>query len=522
MKTILTVALGATSTALMAAAPAKMQKAQAKMQQPNVLFIIVDDLRPELGCYGQSHIISPNIDALAADGTLFTRAYVQYAVSAATRASFLTGCYPRTTGVGYPYSEYFVNTFLPAHFTIQRQMFESGYYTRTLSKVHHGLADDFSETHFSPKADKSNYLDPADIAVENDMEKRPLYEFMPLQDGRYSDGQTALETIQTIRRALKSGKPFFIAAGFLKPHLPWVAPKKYWDMYEGREIPPCPFPTPTEGETEWSRSYVNINNFKDGFNDATHPVSSDLAQQFRRAYCSCVTFTDAQVGMVIDELKKQGIYDNTAIVLIGDHGWHLGDNAMWGKQANFERTTRAPLIIKSPGVNKVHQTDVLTEFVDIYPTLCDFCGVEIPQFVEGSSLAALLRGERTDWKTAAFSEHPRGKTLGKAIRTDRYRYVEWSEGGKVVGCELYDHNSDPLETKNIASENTKLCDRLSAQLKAGWRAALPAGVTNRSNNPVAPKSPGWGPEAGKYVEQNAKSDVGQLLDEAKMKTVKTR
>jgi len=517
-----TLALSAASGAVATTAQTKTQpKAQPK--GTNVLFIIVDDLRPELGCYGQSHIISPNIDALAADGTMFTRSYVQYAVSAASRASFLTGCYPQTTGVGYPYSEYFVNTFLPAHPSIQRYMFESGFYTRTLGKVHHGLGEDLTEKHYSSEKG-SGYLDPANVAVANNKEKRPLYEFLPLDDSKYPDGKTALEAVQTIRRAVKSGKPFFIAAGFLKPHLPWVAPKKYWDMYEGREIPPCPFPTPTEGETEWSRSFVNINNFREGYNDATHPVSFELAQKFRRAYFSCVTFTDAQVGILIDELKRQGIYDNTAIILIGDHGWHLGDNAMWGKQANFERTTLAPLLIKSPGVNKLHKTDLLTEFVDIYPTICDFGGVATPQFVEGSSLAALLRGERNDWVKAAFSEHPRGKTLGKAIRTDRYRYVEWSEGGKVVGRELYDHSIDPLETKNIAPANEELCDQLAAQLKAGWRSALPSGVTNNSNNPVAPKSLGWGPEAQKENAQKGKpkSETDQLLDEAQMKTVKAK
>ena len=510
-------ALGATATAAQSKAPAKAP------DKSNILFLIVDDLRPELGCYGEKHMITPHIDALAGDGTLFTRAYVQYAVSAASRASFLTGCYPQTTGVGYPYSEYFVNTFLPSHPSIQKYMHEQGFYSRTLGKVHHGLGEELSEKHYSPKK-SSAYLDPAHIAVENNKQERPLYEFLPLEDNKYADGQTAIETVQTIRRAVKSGKPFFIAAGFLKPHLPFVAPKRYYDMYEGREIPPCPFPTPTEGETEWSRSFVNVNNFKGGFNDATHPVNFERAQELRRAYFACATFTDAQIGLVINELKKQGVYDNTAIILIGDHGWHLGDNAMWGKQANFERTTRTPLIIKSTGAKFLTSTDALTEFVDIYPTICDFGNVSTPQFVEGSSLAALLRGERKEWKTAAFSEHPRGKVLGKAIRTDRYRYVEWRENGNMLGHELYDHSIDPLESKNIAGANKKLCDQLSAQLKAGWRAALPAGVTNLSNNPVAPKSPGWGPEAKKEAAQKAvpKSEIGQLLDESKIKTVKSK
>ena len=492
---------GLITTGLLIGAAIPALQAQPKT---NVLFLVVDDLRPELSCYGEKHIISPNIDALAADGTVFTRAYVQYAVSAASRASFLTGCYPQTTGVGYPYSEYFVKQFLPSNPSIQKYMYDKGLYARTLGKIHHGYSENLTEKHYSPGS-KSGYLDPANTAVENNKEERPIYEFMPLEDDAYADGQVAKETVNTIQRAVKSGKPFFIAAGFLKPHLPWVAPKKYQDMYDLKNIPPCPFPDPTEDETEWSRSFYNVNNFKDGFNDPTHNVSFELSQKFRQAYFACVTFTDAQVGRIIDELKKQGIYENTAIVLIGDHGWHLGDNAMWGKQANFERTTLTPLIVKMPGKNKVARTNALTEFVDIYPTLCTFAGIEVPRFVEGTSFVPVLEGKVTEWKKAAFSEHPRSKVPGKTIRTDRYRYVEWTENGKIVGRELYDHSVDPLEKKNIAAANTKLCDQLSADLKKGWRAALPAGVVNKSDNPVAPKSAGWGPETKKEQKETAKS-----------------
>lgn len=496
-------------------------------QKNNILFIVVDDLRPELGCYGEKHMITPNIDNIANDGTLFRNAYVQYAVSSASRASFLTGCRPDATGVNYPYSEYFALRFLPEHPSIQKHMYDNGYYTRTLGKIHHGLGEDLSEKNYSSPL-KGSYA----LAENNEIDRsgkkkeRPLTEFADLSDEHYVDGQVADEAAQTIRRAVKSGKPFFIAAGFLKPHLPFVAPKKYLDMYSQDQIPPCPFPTPTEEETPYSRSFYNVNEFKDGSNDPATPLSFELSQQLRRAYFACATFTDAQIGKLIKELKEQGVYDNTAIVLIGDHGWHLGDNAMWGKQANFERTTRAPLIVKAPKDKacKVKETTALTEFVDIYPTMCEFAQIPTPEFVEGCSFMSLLYDTSAPWKSAVFSQHPRnvpgeGSVDGYAMRTPEYRYVEWRKEGRIVGQEIYDHRTDPLETKNIASQNPDLCKILSDQLKAGWRAALPKGVVNSSNNPKAPKSPAWGPEASKKKKTIAMESINDLMNESALRTV---
>ena len=509
---------------LCASAPLQSQAAQ---EQPNILFLIVDDLRPELGCYGEKHILTPNIDALAKDATVFTHCYVQYAVSDASRASFLTGCRPASTGVGYPYSEYFVNEFLPSHPSIQTHMYRNGYYTRTLGKVHHGLGEDLTEKHFS-SGQKSSYLSKENIAIEKSGQKREraLTEFLDLPDTAYIDGKTAQETVKTIERAVKSKKPFFIAAGFLKPHLPFVAPLKYLNMYPLSNVPPSPFPYPTKNETPYSRSFYNVNEFKGGQNGPDSPLSESLSQKLRQAYFACVTFTDAQIGLIIDKLKEEGIYDNTAIILIGDHGWHLGDNAMWGKQANFERTTRAPFIVKAPkGKEKqVSKNDALTEFVDIYPTICEFASVPTPSFVEGTSVIPLLYNDKLEWKSAAFSEHPRGgmpegTVNGYTIRTPRYRYVEWRKGDQIKGQELYDHSQDPLETTNIAAENKELCQELSEKMRQGWKAALPEGVENHSNNPKAPKSPGWGPEAQKKKKTTAIEPIEELMDEASLTTI---
>ena len=472
---------------------------------PNVLFIIADDLRPELGCYGQAHIISPNIDAIAADGMRFTHSYVQDAVSAASRASFLTGCRPVTTGVQYPYSEYFVNEFLPSHATVQRHFFNNGYYVRTLGKVHHGLAENFTEKHFGEGG--KSYALPQNQALAKDKVNRLPFEFADVPEEEYADGGMARETIATIGRAKASGKPFFIAAGFLKPHLPWVAPKKYWDMYEGRQLPECPWPEPTVGEMPWSRSHVNLVTYKGETDAGGHVVSTPYAQQLRRAYFSCVTFVDTQVGLIIAELKKQGLYDNTVILLIGDHGWHLGDNGMWGKQTNFERATFSPLIVK--GVKAEHGKgkvcDRFVEYVDIYPTFCQLAGLEVPGFLEGASFAPLLSNNTQSWKRAAFSEFPRGgNAYGYTVRTDRYRYTEWRKSRfstEVVGRELYDHSTDPLESHNIAAKNSKKCAELSVILNQGWRGSLPSGVVNASNNKVAPPAVGWGPEAAAKKDQ---------------------
>jgi len=325
--------------------------------------------------------------------------------------------------------------------------------------------------------------------------------------------------------------------GFLKPHLPWVAPKKYWDMYQGRDIPVCPWPDPTVDETPWSRSHVNLVTYKGETDADGHIVSTPYAQQLRRAYFSCVTFVDAQVGLIVDALKKQGLYDNTIILMIGDHGWHLGDNGMWGKQTNFERATFSPLIVKGtkamPGHGQV--CDRFVEYVDIFPTFCQLAGLQPPDFLEGSSFAPLLADPRQPWKRAAFSEFPReGQAYGYTVRTDGWRYTEWRKSRfskEVLARELYDEQADPLETHNIAAVNPGKCAELAVILDEGWRKSLPPGTVNTSDNKIAPPIVGWGPEAAKKKQEvnnkggnkgggkkaapadTAPSDMQSLIDE---------
>ncbi|GHV00847.1 iduronate-2-sulfatase [Bacteroidia bacterium] len=479
-----------------------------KTQKPNVLFIMADDLRPELGCYGQGHMVTPNIDAIAAAGTTYTRAYVQYAVSAATRASYLTGCRPSTTGVRYPYTEYFVNEFIHKYPTAPNHFFQNGYYVRTFGKVHHGFGENFTEPNYAPDGtgNADAYYLPGNRAVARDKSKRPAFECADVPDEAYSDGMTTREVLATISRASGSGKPFFFAVGFWKPHLPFNAPKKYWDLYRRDKLPLSPFPSPTEGETRYSRSHYNITGYAGESDEGGHIVSSQRAMELRHAYFACVSYVDAQVGRIIEGLKREGLYENTVIVLIGDHGWHLGDNGMWGKQTDFERATLAPLIVKTArGVRpKVKACDKLVEFVDIYPTLCELAGVAAPGFLEGTSLVPTLTKKNVRWKNAAFSEFVReNRAHGYSVRTDSHRYTRWIEipSGNLVGEELYDHRTDPLETVNIASSDRLSVERMKAVLDAGWKKALPSGVTNRSDNPPAPKSSDWGPEARNFVTQ---------------------
>ncbi|GHU99860.1 iduronate-2-sulfatase [Bacteroidia bacterium] len=487
---------------------ATAQKVAKADKQPNVLFVIFDDLRPELACYGEKHMKTPNIDAVAKEGVVFSRAYVQQAVSAATRASFLTGCYPNTTGVDYPYSVYFVETFLPSHNSLPVQMFENGYYSRTLGKVHHGIKEDLSEKHFTPKTASSNYALPENIAVENDRTLAPPFECADVPDNAYRDGvicDAAIETIKGFKNNTK-GKPFFLAVGFQKPHLPFAAPKKYYDMYDPATLPLSPNPQHTTDSNEYSEAHHGLPKWAGEADKNGHIVSDARQRELRHAYFACVSFVDAQLGRIISELKAQGLYDNTIVVMIGDHGWHLGDNGMYGKSTNFERATRTPLIVRLPDKNaaKGVKCNALVEFVDIYPSICQAAGVAVPGFVEGTSFVPLMYNPQKEWKPAAFSQFPRYANVeGFSVRTNDYRYTEWRDTvqKKTVAVELYDHRSDPYEAVNIAGKNPETVKKMATILADGWRKALPRGGVNKSNNPLAPPFVGWGPESKKVEKE---------------------
>jgi arylsulfatase A-like enzyme len=467
--------------------------AQGRSDKPrkmNVLFIAVDDLRPQLGCYGQKHIISPNIDRLAAQGMVFERTYCQQAVCAPSRASLLSGTRPDTTKIYHlktPLRQAMPNVLtLPEHFK------NNGYETISIGKIYHHFTDDrqgwstepYRASDFKIGAWKGRgYLTEEAIAqmeeynkADSNMKGRgPAFEAADVEDSDYPDGCNTEHAVRQLNQ-LKDN-PFFLAMGFYKPHLPFNAPKKYWDMYKSQDIkladnPFIPQNAPTYATTNWGelRSYYGI--------PQKGPCPDELARQLIHGYYACVTYIDALVGRLLDELDKLKLRDNTVIILWGDHGWKLGEHAGWCKHTNFELDTHVPMILSVPGMKTAgRRTQALTEYVDIYPTLCEVCGLSVPGHLEGLSMAPLLENPARPWKKAAFSQYPRGKVMGYTMRTERFRYTEWKdrETGEVLARELYDHQKDPQENINAAAQEEYKQDvqRLAQMLKQGWPAALP-------------------------------------------------
>jgi arylsulfatase A-like enzyme len=471
------------STALCAAAaPAE--------KRLNVLFVAVDDLRTELGCYGVAGIKSPNIDRLAARGTLFERAYCQQAVCSPSRTSLLTGCRPDTTKV-YDLETHF-RTNLPDVVTLPQHFKACGYFTRSVGKIFHGGLDDKGSWSEPPaKANRPMYLLPENQALVARKTKAaegktfktpsarynamagPAWECADVPDNAYSDGAIAEAAIEMLRAA--KDKPFFLAVGFLKPHLPFIAPKKYWDLYARESIPPAPNPFPPKNATrftlaDWGemRAYDDI--------PRVGPVTDEQARTLKHGYYACVSYMDAQFGRVLDELERLGLRERTVIVFWGDHGWKLGEHAAWCKHSNLENDTHAPLICSAPGQKQAGaRTRALVEFVDIYPSLCELAGLPLPTHLEGTSFAPLLDAPDRPWKAAAFSQYPRGQVMGYSLRTERHRFTRWVSraDGTEQARELYDQQNDPQENENIAErpENRELVESLTRQAKAGWKAA---------------------------------------------------
>lgn len=461
-------------------------KVAAGDERPNVLLILVDDLRPEIGAYGVRRAVTPHMDRLASRGLLFGRAYTQQAVCAPSRAVLLSGLRPDSTRI------YDLNTplrsVMPQHVTLPAHFRRHGYTTLSLGKIYHHGSDDpqgWSEPPVHPVAGVGRgYLSAEAIraveayqAAHGDGSGRgPSYEAPEVHDTAYADGKVANRAIAELRRP--RDRPFFMAVGFYKPHLPFNAPRKYWDLHPEDQIRlPDNYFTP-RGVTRFSlANFGELRNYTDIPRQG--PVSDHKARTLIRGYLAATSYVDAQVGRVLDELQRLGLDDNTIVVLWGDHGFKLGEHAEWVKHTNFEVDTRVPLIVRAPGMPAAgRRTDALVETVDLYPTLSDLAGLPAPAH-QGYSFAPLLRDPTRPWKSAAFSQYPRGGgVMGRGIRTDRYHYIEWQrrETGEVLARELYDHRSDPQENVNVAGEEryAAAASELSGQLAAGWRAALPA------------------------------------------------
>jgi iduronate 2-sulfatase len=458
--------------------------AREGMAAPNVLLICVDDLKPLLACYGDTTVKSPNIDRLAKRGVLFEAAYCNQAVCSPSRNALLTGLRPQTLGI-YDLGTNFREA-APEAVTLPQYFRQRGYRTEALGKIFHvGHGNHEDEASWSVphwKADVVAYALAESRAPQGLTREEALFsnrtanvqrlprgaawEAADVPDNAYPDGRTADEAIRRLRAAKeKPSEPLFLAVGFVKPHLPFCAPKKYWDLYDAKkfDLPEkgAPAGAPSFAPTNWGelRQYRDMPN--------SGPLSDEDARRLIHGYHAATSYMDAQLGRVLQALDETGLAKNTIVVLWGDHGWHLGDHGMWCKHTNYEQAARIPLIVAAPSGQDGAETRALVESVDVYPTLCELAGLPAPQGLDGSSFAEVVRDASAPTKESIIHVYPRGPRIGRALRTARYRLVEWKIPGAAPGeaeLELYDYHTDPGETKNLASEQPDVVGQLRAAL----------------------------------------------------------
>ncbi len=482
-------------------------------RRPNVLFLAVDDLRPEMGCYGVEHAVTPHLDRLAATGVLFERAYCQQAVCNPSRASVMTSLRPETLGVLDLKTDF--RTTRPDAVTVAEHFGSHGYRTWAIGKIFHNIFPD-ERSWTDPKTFLDGYpFDPDAVyrapenvaALEQRKEKilangtearfidrfgqwylkHTATEAPDVEDSAYYDGAQTDCAIDKLEEFAAGDQPFFAAVGFYRPHLPFNAPKRYWDLYD-RDAIPLPDPAgPVEGAPPMA-----INNMRElrGYADfrgrpQPHegPLSEAEIRLLRHGYLASVSYIDAQVGRLLDTLDRLGIAEDTIVVLWSDHGWKIGEHQSFGKMTNYEIDTRVPLLVRAPGQQADGaRVEGLVELMDLYPTLSELCGLPVPEAIEGRSFARVLRRPREPFRDAAYSVFlregiwvaPDGfEYFGRTIRTDRYRYVEWMRRGEteVVARELYDHETDPRETRNVVEqpEHRELLEALARRMAQAAR-----------------------------------------------------
>ena len=473
--------------------------AQADERRPNVLFLAIDDLRPALGCYGDPIAITPHIDQLAGRGTVFRRAYCQQAVCSPSRLSLLTGRRPDTIRV-WDLKTHFREA-IPDVVTLPQHFRKHGYHTQGIGKIYHGSGPPSKDPPSWSVEPVHDYVrDPTvRYALPKNREgeglKRSAAESADVPDNTYIDGIVCDLALEALADLSTEEKPFFLAVGFRKPHLPFCAPQKYWELYDRKQIPMPDFSgRPSDAPELAFRSWKELEGYTDVPEDGE--LSLQKIRELRHGYYACVSFVDAQVGRLTAALKRLNLDENTVVVLWGDHGFHLGEQGIWAKANNYELSTRVPLIVAAPGQGRPGGvSDALVELVDVYPTLADLCDLKTPSGVEGVSLVPWLYEPGRPGKQAAFSQYPRdrkanrhsgqGDVMGYAVRTDRYRYVEWRdvESDVLVASELYDHANDPNETRSVVAdpEYAEAVSQTSQTLQNGWNRAQP--VTQPSNRP---------------------------------------
>ena len=489
--------------------------------RPNVLFIAIDDMKPWISPYGDKLAVTPAMDELASRGVTFDNAYCQVALSGPTRSSLLTGLNPDHTGVWWLMGSFRNNN--PDIVTLPQALKNNGYETVGVGKIYHPLTD--KSLRNDPLSWSKPYVKTpgATYALASG---RVATECADVPDNGYVDGVITEEAIRTMKELKDGGKPFFLGVGYKKPHLPFCAPKKYWDMYDRESMPVAEFQEMSSDPVEYAyhnslevKGYSDIPPFE-SYIDSQH-LDTETQKRLLHAYYACISYVDAQVGQLIKALDENGLADNTIIILFGDHGYHLGDHGLWNKITDFEQSTRVPLMVVAPGMAKGKHTSSVVEFLDIFPTLCDLTDTPAPQQLDGKSLLPVLKNPKARVKDYAISQFSRSTTenytiysdtdlrgearefeediMGYALRDSRYRLVEWTKGFKtyqpfdascVLDYELYDYQTDPLETHNLARDPryAKVMKRLTRQLHdyyaRSYRSPMSAPIAAKASEGV--------------------------------------
>ena len=432
---------------------------------PNVLFIAVDDLRPALNCYGDRTAKTPSIDGLAKQSTVFLRAYCQQAVCCPSRLSMLTGMRPDTIRV-WDLKTHF-RDHKPNAVSLPQLFRQHGYHTQSIGKILHGSGSpskdppSWSEApQFDSVRDPNlRYALPVNLAGEG--LKRSAAESADVPDHHYVDGLVCNAALKALSKRAADKSPFFLAVGFRKPHLPFCAPQKYWDLYDRDKIPrPLVTQAPDGAPELATRSWGELEGYSDIPKNGQ--ITPEKIQELRHGYYACISYIDAQIGRLLKQLQELELDDSTIIVLWGDHGFHLGEQGLWTKANNYELSTRIPLLLSAPKHHKTANSTALVEVIDIYPTLAELCNLPIPAAVEGRSLVPVLKNPQQPFKSAAISQYPRmkqgnrhkshGDIMGYTVRTPNWRYVRWQEWktNKLIAEELYDMQRGQLESRNLA------------------------------------------------------------------------
>jgi iduronate 2-sulfatase len=455
--------------------------------RPNILFIAVDDLKPATGSYGDELAVTPNIDRLSERSIRFESAYCNQSVCVSSRLNLMLGARSTSTGL-YNFGPDF-RRFMPDAVTFTQHFKNNGYRTEAVGKIMHtghGNTEDKASWSVEPMIEKViEYLKPKstdggkltreeayfsnrELHRINELPKGYAWESADVPDNAYADGRIADEGMERLQAAKQREEPFFLALGFVKPHLPFTAPTKYWDMHD-----PAKFEVLDDRETPYGAPPYAGKRGHELSNYAPVPPSGlpdpETARKLIHGYYAASSYADAQIGRVLDELDRLELTDNTIIVLWGDHGWHFGDHGIWTKHTNYEQANRIPLLISAPGIEP-GTSEAFVETVDIYPTLADLAGLpspDGPQPMDGQSLVSVLKNPKTTIRDHAYHCFPRGPRMGRAIRTERYRLVEWKKIGEkpeTADLELYDYQADPKETKNLAGDKPEIVEKLRAIL----------------------------------------------------------